>query len=83
MNFLKNVEIIPKGGVVKTKKETVYWDANTVQDILPHMKTTAEEYFKSEDGIKKVLRSILKYGIGFVTNVRKLLFCPYGGCATH
>ncbi|KAF2893292.1 hypothetical protein ILUMI_12880 [Ignelater luminosus] len=55
-----------------SKREIVLWNKNNVSHFQD-VKIPSKIYFENEDGPKKLLHSLLKYGFGLVTDVEPTL----------
>ncbi|XP_022909628.2 trimethyllysine dioxygenase, mitochondrial [Onthophagus taurus] len=65
LNYLSNLYKTTK----LPQNESFYWNSNQIKNIK-ELYVTSKEYFKKDQtGLKLVLKNILKYGIGFVTEV--------------
>lgn len=67
LDWLKSVKA-PEKIPIEGERKIEFWDKNSVED-LSFAKVTYEDFMKT-NGEKPLLESILKYGFGFVTNVK-------------
>ncbi|GJQ76032.1 hypothetical protein Trydic_g18085 [Trypoxylus dichotomus] len=56
----------------KPQRDIVLWNAEKL-DSFKDTSITCKEYYEAEDGKRRLLRSLLKYGFGFITNVEPTL----------
>jgi len=57
---------------LKSKKEIVLWDKSNVSSFQD-TQVSIDEYLKDDNGAKRLLNSLVKYGFGFVTGVEPTL----------
>lgn len=59
---------------MKPQNEVVHWDVEKIKSVTDNS-VTCKEYFENPNGKRRLLKSLLKYGFGFVTGV-----CSHFNC---